>query len=51
MALKKFIFSSAESYQKNFSDFLDHCASKGCTSLHDCGIGIIDPEADMAILL
>lgn len=39
-----------EMYKQNFVNFLNKCASKGCTSLHDCGIGFIDPETDLAVL-
>lgn len=51
MLLKEHLLGSADGYAKNFRDFLHHCASKGCTTLNDCGIGIVDPKADMAILL
>ncbi len=37
-------------YSRNFKDFLYYCASKGCTALHDCGIGVIDPKSDLAVL-
>ena len=36
---------------ENFKLFLRHCSSKGCTSHNDCGIGLIDPKADLAVLL
>lgn len=51
MLMNKYLFRSANSYIKNFQDFLIDCSSKGCTTLNDCGIGIIDPKADMAVLL
>lgn len=30
---------------------MQHTAALGCTSLHDCGIGFLNPEADLAVLL
>jgi hypothetical protein len=47
----KFPTVSAEQYELNFKNFLNYCATKGCTSLHDCGIGFIDPKADLSLLL
>lgn len=35
---------------QRFKKFLHMCASKGCTSLHDCSIGKGDPEGLLAVL-
>jgi predicted amidohydrolase YtcJ len=41
---------TGEQYITRFKEFLQMCASKGCTSLHDCSIGNGDPEGDLAVL-
>ena len=37
---------SAEQYVKSIHDFFQEASSKGCTSLHDCGIGAYEPKID-----
>ncbi len=34
-------------YVSNIRKLLEHAASVGCTSVHDCGIGLIDPQLDL----
>ncbi len=37
-------------YEKNFRNFLIYSATKGITSLHDCGIGSFDASVDLSLL-
>lgn len=41
---------SGPEYIANIGRLLNMAASKGCTTLHDCGIGSIDAQADLAVL-
>lgn len=41
---------SAQEIQKRIRKMFDHAASVGCTSLHDCGIGMLSGVNDIALL-
>lgn len=41
---------SGPEYIANVGRLFNMAASKGCTTLHDCGIGSIDAQADLAVL-
>ncbi len=41
---------SGADYVNNFEKFISHASSKGCTTLHDCGIGLSSPQTDLAVL-
>ena len=41
---------SGEQYLANVGKLFAMASSKGCTTLHDCGIGSIDPEGDLGVL-
>jgi hypothetical protein len=48
--MKKIPKMSGPQYINSFEKFLSHASSKGCTTLHDCGIGLLDPETDLCVL-
>ncbi len=41
---------SAAEIQKRIRKMMDHAASVGCTTLHDCGIGLLSGVNDLALL-
>ena len=41
---------SGAQYLENVGRLFAMASSKGCTTLHDCGIGSIDPEGDLGVL-
>lgn len=41
---------NGEQYLANVGRFFAMASSKGCTTLHDCGIGAIDPQGDFGVL-
>lgn len=41
---------SGAQYLANVNNLFAFASSKGCTTLHDCGIGSIDPEGDLGVL-
>jgi predicted amidohydrolase YtcJ len=41
---------TGEQYVANIHKLFDLAASKGCTTVHDCGIGAISPEGDLAAI-
>jgi hypothetical protein len=42
---------SGAEYLSSFEKFLSYASSKGCTSLHDCGIGMMGVATDMQVIL
>ena len=41
---------SGEQYVENIGKLLAMASSKGCTTVHDCGVGMIDPLSDLGVL-
>ncbi|WP_295436420.1 amidohydrolase [uncultured Thiodictyon sp.] len=41
---------SGEQYVTNVGKLFARAAAKGCTTVHDCGIGMIDPKGDLGVL-
>jgi predicted amidohydrolase YtcJ len=41
---------TGEQYVANIHKLFDLAASKGCTTVHDCGIGLLSPEGDLAAI-
>ena len=40
-----------QEYKQAIIDFFNHSSTMGITSLHDCGLGAIDPDIDYPLMI